>query len=96
MVQPDRSTSSAHTTWQKLGCEAKACRKNAGETPARYDVYARWPESKTKGVPHGQNVFAAGGPEAAKPAPPGTYDPGLGRAARGVPSDGLPVASLHR
>lgn len=47
MVQADRSSSGAAAPWQKLGCQAKACRKNQGETPAKYDVYARWPEPET-------------------------------------------------
>lgn len=45
LVQPDRSSSGAAAPWQKLGCQAKASRKNPGETPAKYDVYARWPEA---------------------------------------------------
>lgn len=45
LVQQGRSSSGAAGPWQKLGCQAKAHRKNAGETPAKYDVYARWPEA---------------------------------------------------
>lgn len=51
LVQGDRSSSGAAAPWQKLGCQAKAHRKNAGEKPAKYDVYARWPEQEPAAKP---------------------------------------------
>lgn len=50
LVQADRSSSGAAAPWQKLGCQAKAHRKNAGEKPAKYDVYARWPDTGSVGA----------------------------------------------
>ncbi len=86
LVQPERSSSSAAAPWQKLGCQAKAHRKNAGETPPKYDVYARWPELETPAAqkpasaPAGkeavEKAIAAGtalkppGPAVQKPADP--------------------------
>lgn len=95
LVQQDRSSSSAAAPWQKLGCESKAARKNPGEAPAKYDVYARWPEAKRTAA----KEFSAGGVNPVAPRPAvggGTYDPGAGRAARGIPADGLPVESLRK
>ena len=47
LVQQDKSSSSSAAPWQKIGCQAKAHRKNPGEKVPKYDVYARWPEAKT-------------------------------------------------
>lgn len=96
LVQAAYKSTSGANAWKKLGCEATHRRT---ETPGAYDIYARWPEGKTKAVPQGQNMFSVGGAAVGKPVPvPGgtTYDPGLGRTARGVPADGLPVESLRR
>lgn len=46
LVQQDKSSSSSAAPWQKIGCQAKAHRKNPGEKVPKYDVYARWPEVK--------------------------------------------------
>lgn len=73
MVQPDRSSSGAAAPWQKLGCQAKASRKNPGETPAKYDVYARWPEPSALPLPVGKAEVAkavATGTALKPPAPP--------------------------
>lgn len=101
LLLPDRSSSGAGGGWKKLGCEVVSSRKNPGEEKAKYDIYVRWPERKVNG--EGRVVQPAGtqakppvqpmGPPV-RPAGAGTYDPGLGRAARGVPEDGLPVSSL--
>ena len=40
------STTSHVSKWLKLGAEAKHVRVNPGESPARYDIYARWPQHK--------------------------------------------------
>jgi hypothetical protein len=90
MVQPDRSSSGAAAPWQKLGCQAKASRKNPGETPAKYDVYARWPEGKTgsaKTAAAVANAVASGtalkppAPQVpkAEPVQPVVSDPGLNK-----------------
>lgn len=46
LVQQDKSSSSSAAPWQKIGCQAKAHRKNPGEKVPKYDVYAGWPEAK--------------------------------------------------
>lgn len=88
LVVPAATSSGAYTAWKKLGCETRTARVNPGESKPRYEIYARWPEPR-----EGSN-----GPKPAvvRPAGAGAYDPGLGRAARGVPADGLPVESLLR
>lgn len=47
LVQQDKSSSGSAAPWQKIGCQARAHRKNPGEKVPKYDVYARWPEAKT-------------------------------------------------
>jgi hypothetical protein len=91
LLLADRTSSTAGTAWKKLGCEVEVSRKNPGETPPKYDVYARWPDSP---APKPAPLARPAGPDSLR-AGPGTYDP-LGRDRRGVPSDGLPVASLQR
>lgn len=91
LLGKDKSSSAAADPWKKLGCEATYRRTNPGEKKPKYDVYARWPEKptpKASPVPAPAAVRTTGGGT--------TYDPGLGRAARGVPADGLPVESLRR
>ena len=46
LVQQDKSSSGSAAPWQKIGCQARAHRKNPGEKVPKYDVYARWPEGK--------------------------------------------------
>lgn len=46
LVQQDKSSSGSAAPWQKIGCQARAHRKNPGEKVPKYDVYARWPEAK--------------------------------------------------
>lgn len=45
LVNESASSSGAGQPWKKLGCEASVHRANPGEDKARYDVYARWPET---------------------------------------------------
>lgn len=91
LLLPDRSSSGAGGGWKKLGCEVTASRKNPGEEKAKYDIYVRWPVKKQE-YPLASEVAKGG---LIRSSSPGTYDPGLGRAARGVPEDGLPVSSLQ-
>jgi hypothetical protein len=48
----DRSTTNLVSDWLKMGCEAKHVRANPGTSPARYDVYARWPKDKPATLPN--------------------------------------------
>lgn len=97
LLGKDKSSSAAADPWRKLGCEAVARRTNPGEKKCLYDVYARWPEGKPDKPRPAMNA-GSGLPGAApvRPSSGGTYDPGLGRAARGVPAEGLHPASLRR
>lgn len=99
-------TSAPANTWKKLGCEAVAHRTNPGENPPTYDIYARWPEPKKVPTPT-QAAVASGhalqpAPGALRPKASGPDPFGVGaytaaqRAARGVPSTGLPLSSLKR
>lgn len=99
LVQAAYKSTSGANAWKKLGCEATHRRT---EAPGAYDIYARWPEAKTKGVPHGQNVISEElkpgypkPPTMVRPAGPGMYKP-EDRDARGVPSNGLPASILHK
>ena len=83
--------SPATAPWLKLGCEAVY--RKSEDQPKKYDVYARWPEPKKPILSKPDGTFSRGGVSLAGP---GMYDPGIGRAARGVPEDGLPVESLRR
>jgi hypothetical protein len=48
LVRQKVTSSSAGAPWKKQGCEARVHRTNPREKPARYDVYARWPETKAQ------------------------------------------------
>lgn len=67
LVREKASSSSACVPWRKQGCEALVRRTNFGETPARYDVYARWPE---KVLPLPEGTAGAKTEAAAPPAAP--------------------------
>lgn len=103
LLGKDKSSSAAADPWKKLGCEATYRRTNPGEKKPKYDVYGRWPEAKSRdGMASAsrvaERVVAPAGtqPQPPRPSSGGTYDPGLGRAARGVPPEGLHPASLRR
>ena len=51
-ISRERSQTALVTKWQKLGTEARHVRLNPGESPARYDIYARWPKDKPATVPN--------------------------------------------
>lgn len=93
LMLANRSSSGAGGGWKKAGCEVQSCRNNPGEEKPKYDIYVRWPEQKPD-KPRPASLSPASGLPGVRPAGPGTYDPGLGRAARGIPEDGLPVETL--
>lgn len=76
LVREKVSSSSAQTPWKKQGCEALVRRSNPGETPPRYDVYARWPET-VKPLPVGRAAVekAVSSGTALKPAPAAARPP---------------------
>jgi hypothetical protein len=97
----DRSQTALAQKWLGFGCDAKAVRLNPGETPAKYDIYARWPQNKAATVPNSIREEVAkkmGGPPATPtrvavaqgraltPPPAGGYL--AQRAARQVPEEG--------
>ena len=61
LVQQDKSSSGSAAPWQRIGCQARAHRKNPGEMVRKYDVYARWPDA-TAGA---ANTAAAASPSKA-------------------------------
>lgn len=109
LVQRAMASSSATAPWVKLGCEA-VYRKSEDqpkkfdiyarwpERPAKPPL--QYPPGVRGGMENASHVkdrvVAPAGtePKPPRPAGPGTYDPGLGRAARGVPEEGMPVATL--
>jgi hypothetical protein len=100
----DRSQTALVAKWQKLGCDARHHRTNMGTTPARYDIYARWPLNKPATLPNtlraevAQSTASKQPPseikeavaqgKALKPAPVAPGGYLANRAARGVPEDG--------
>jgi hypothetical protein len=103
-ITKDRSTTTLANEWLKLGAEARAVRNNLGTTPARYDIYARWPQSKPPTIaraildeakakaapPNGPARQAAAAGHALTPAPAGGGYLAA-RAARGISPEGNPV-----
>jgi hypothetical protein len=101
----DRQQTALVGKWQKLGAEAKHVRTNMGEKPAKYDIYARWPQGKAPTIAQSVRDEIARTTASAKPPTktqeavakghalqPAPVAPGgylANRARRGVPEGGV-------
>lgn len=72
-LKKSASSGSAAAQYKKLGLQVVIHRTNPGATPARYDVYGRWPATPQKPAPAGaykpEERAARGIPADGKPLP---------------------------